>query len=78
MTMVEMYERDAKPLRSGGYGDRHMTSKSVNKALRAGLGSEKSLAGRGMLVRVEVEPDDRTEFGGRKVRITVRGGDGFA
>ena len=40
MTVVEMYERDAKRLRSGGYGDRHITRKSVNKAMRAGLGRE--------------------------------------
>jgi hypothetical protein len=41
MTVVEKYERDTKPLRSGGYGDRHMTRKGVKKALRAGLGREK-------------------------------------
>ena len=50
-----------------------MTRKSVKKALRAGLGGWNWLA-----VRVEVEPDDRTGLGGRNVRITVRGGDGFA
>lgn len=32
-------------LRSGGYGDRHMTRKSVKRALGAGLGKENWLAG---------------------------------
>lgn len=69
MTVVECMSVTQNRLRSGGYGDRHMTRKSVKKALRSGLGR---------LVSVEVEADDQTGLGGRNVRITVRGGDGFA
>jgi hypothetical protein len=53
-----------------------MTRKSVKKALRAGLG--RKIGSQVMLVSVEVEAYDQTGLGGRNVRITVRGGDGFA